>query len=119
MCSSTDKKDSILEHRNTLALEVTKQIITLSVSTIGLLIVALKTILEGHEINDFYYPTLSLTFAIISAVLAQMALIGKAQGDRKAFYIISDQTMIIVAWAFFLLGIFLTLYTLFAHNKPL
>lgn len=103
-----------MEHRNTLAIEVTKHIITISMATIGLLISGLATIFKGsYTINDFSVPILSFIFAIVFAVLSQIALVSKAQKDRLAFGILKDEHIIIAAWGAFLIGISLTTINLF------
>ncbi|MBA1420055.1 MAG: hypothetical protein FAF03_04130 [Epsilonproteobacteria bacterium] len=103
-----------MEHRNTLALEVTKHIITISMATIGLLVSGLATIFKGsYTINDFSVPILFFILAIVFAILSQMALVSKAQGDRLAFGVLKDEHIIIAAWGAFLIGILITTINLF------
>lgn len=95
-----------MEHRNHLALEVTKHIITISMAAIGLLVSGIATVFKDtHELTDFTLALLSFALAIVFAVLSQMALVSHAQGDKKAFGIIKDEYIINTSWAMFLLGI--------------
>ncbi|MBU1215783.1 hypothetical protein KJ870_11025 [bacterium] len=102
-----------MEHRNTLALEVTKHIITISMTSIGLLVSGLATIFKvSYTINDFSIPILFFIFAIVFAVLSQIALVSKSQGDRLAFGVVKDEYIIMTAWGTFLIGIFITIINL-------
>jgi tellurite resistance protein TehA-like permease len=102
-----------MEHRNNLALEITKNIITISMATIGLLVSGAATIFkDSHKFSDFMPAILLLVVAIILAVLAQMALVNSAQRDGKAFGVITDEHMINSSWLFFLAGVCFCAYQL-------
>ena len=103
-----------MEHRNTLALEVTKHIITISMAAIGLIVSGLATILKGsYNTSDFSISILFFIFAIIFAVLSQIALVSNSQGDGLAFGIVKDEHIIIMSWGTFLLGMGIATYNLF------
>lgn len=103
-----------MEHRNTLALEVTKHIITISMASIGLLVSGLATIFkDSYTIDDFTVPILFFILTIIFAVLSQIALVSKSQGDELAFGILKDEHIIIAAWGAFLIAISITTIKLF------
>ncbi|MBL0561409.1 hypothetical protein [Aeromonas hydrophila] len=103
-----------MEHRNNLALEVTKHIITICMAAIGLLVSGASTILSGtHSLNDFFYPIILFSIAILFSVLSQIALVGNSQGERLAYGFIKDEHFIIAAWIFFLSGISFSLFEIF------
>lgn len=96
-----------MEHRNNLALEITKHIVIVSMAAIGLVIAGTQTAFkETHLLSDFMFSIWAFALAIILSVLSQMALVSFSQGDRKAFGLIKDEWIINSSFACFLAGIF-------------
>jgi len=82
-------------------------------AAIGLLISGLATIFKGvYAFNDFSTPVLFFVLAIVFAVMSQIALVSKSQGDRLAFGFLKDEHIISAAWGSFLLGISITSFSL-------
>lgn len=98
-----------MEHKNQLIVEFTKHIVTISMATIGLLITGLNTFLkDSYETSAFIWALRFLTFAILSAVVSQAALVD----EHPAFGFITEVHVLAIAWLCFLAGVFLTMYGL-------
>ena len=85
-----------------LVLEVSKQLITLSVAALGFLTSMLFTAFKGTPYT--LSAEVSLFCFLLSAgaaVLAQLSVVAEAAGDRKWFQVSYPRLMLHLAWIFF------------------
>ncbi|ANU38284.1 hypothetical protein RJD38_18935 [Vibrio scophthalmi] len=102
-----------MEHRNTLMLELSKLMITLSTGAIGFLLTTASTLfVNSHQASSFYLPIGGFLCAILFSMLSVMGLIDIAENKKPKFKIITDKNVFMIAWAAFLVGLGATVFEL-------
>jgi hypothetical protein len=100
---TTSKLDSDTQR---LLLEVTKQLITLSVAAIGVITGLMFTTFKGTEyILSAQVSLFSFLLCAATALLSQLAVVADALQDRRIFSINYPEQLLLASWTFFVLGL--------------
>ena len=89
-----------------LLLEVTKQLITLSVAAIGVVSGLMFTTFKGTPyIISAQVSLFSFLLSAATSLLSQLAVVADALQDRRVFNINYPQQLLLLSWVFFVLAL--------------
>ena len=89
-----------------LVLEVTKQLITLSVAAIGVITGLMFTTFKGTPfILSAQVSLFSFLLCAIASVLTQLAIVAQALQSKTVFSLPYPQLLLVAAWVFFVLAL--------------
>lgn len=89
-----------------LVLDVTKQLVTLSVAAIGVITGLMFTTFAGTlYILSAQISLFSFLLCAATAVLAQLAVVAEASGDTPWFPVSYPRALLVLAWLFFVVAL--------------
>jgi hypothetical protein len=105
--TSADMRRTPLEpEAQRLVIEVTKQLVTLSVAAIGVITGLMFTTFKGTQFMlSAEISLFSFLLCATAAVLAQLAVVAEAVRDKQRLSLNYPQVLLFVSWAFFVLAL--------------
>jgi len=89
-----------------LVIEVTKQLVTLSVAAIGVITGLMFTTFKGTQFMlSAEISLFSFLLCATAAVLAQLAVVAEAVRDKQRLSLNYPQVLLFVSWAFFVIAL--------------